>query len=67
MDRCLSLREVHHVMLFDYQIDLVSDIKLVAKSKQLTLTDDQIDTIASKVFSNYSFNEWIEKLIEDIK
>ena len=54
-------------MLFDYQIDLVSDIKLVAESMQRTLNDDQIDTIASKVFSNYSFNEWIEELIEDTK
>tara|TARA_B100001250_G_C19285917_1_gene565313 strand:- start:203 stop:388 length:186 start_codon:yes stop_codon:yes gene_type:complete len=61
------MREVDHVMSFDYQIDLVSDIKLVAESMQHDLTDDQIDTIASKVFSNYSFNEWIEELIEDIK
>ena len=61
------MSEVNHVMLFDYQIDLVSDIKLVAESMQRTLNDDQIDTIASKVFSNYSFNEWIEELIEDTK
>ena len=50
-----------------YQIDLVSDIKLVAEAMQHNLTDDQIDTIAFKVFSNYSFNEWIEELIEDIE
>ena len=54
-------------MSLDYKIDLVSDIKLVAKSMQRTLTDDQIDTIALKVFGNYSFNEWIEELIEDVK
>tara|TARA_Y100001938_G_scaffold11871_1_gene14745 strand:- start:40 stop:210 length:171 start_codon:yes stop_codon:yes gene_type:complete len=52
-------------MLFDYKIDLISDIKLVAKAKKQQLNDDQIDTIAFKVFNNYSFNEWIEKLIEE--
>ena len=52
-------------MSLDYQIDLVADIKLVAESMQRTLTDDQIDNIAFEVFDNYSFNEWIEELIED--
>ena len=51
----------------DYRIDLVADIKCVATTMQRNLTDDQIDTIASKVFSNYSFNDWIEELIDDIK
>ena len=51
-------------MLFDYKIDLISDIKVVAKAKKQQLNDDQINTIAFKIFNNYSFNEWIEKLIE---
>ncbi len=55
----------NQIMLFDYKIDLISDIKLVAKAKKQQLNDDQIDTIAFKVFNNYSFNEWIEKLIEE--
>ena len=52
-------------MFMDYNIDLVADIKLVAEAMNRTLTDDQLDTIALKVFGNYSFNEWIEELIEE--
>ena len=53
------------IMLFDYKIDLISDIKLVAEAKKQQLNNDQIDAIACKIFSNYSFNEWIEELIEE--
>ena len=52
-------------MLFDYKIDLISDIKLVAEAKKQQLNNDQIEAIACKIFSNYSFNEWIEELIEE--
>ena len=49
---------------FDYKIDLLADIQLVAKSIKHELTHDQQNTIADKIFNNYSFNEWIEELIE---
>ena len=54
-------------IISDYRIDLIADIKLVAQTMQRKLSDKQLDTIAFKVFSNYSFNEWIEELIEDTK
>ena len=52
-------------IISDYRIDLIADIKLVAQTMQRKLSDKQLDTIAFKVFSNYSFNEWIEDLIKD--
>ena len=54
------------MVLNDYKIDVIADIKLVAKSMNRDLNEDQLDTIALTVLSNYSFNEWIEKLIEDM-
>ena len=54
----------NQIMLFDYKIDLISDIKLVAEARKQQLNNDQIEAIACKIFSNYSFNEWIEELIE---
>lgn len=61
------MTETENLLNIDYQIDLVADIKCVATTMQRNLTNDQIDTIAFKVFSNYSFNDWIEELIEDVK
>ncbi len=52
---------------FDYKIDLLADIQLVAKSIKHELTHHQQNTIADKIFNNYSFNEWIKELIEGTK
>lgn len=53
-------------MKFDYKIDLIADVKLVADSRGMRLTDNQIESIACKIFSDYSFNELIENLLKNI-
>ena len=47
-------------------IDLELDVKCVAEALEKDLTKDQINFIAEKIFHKYSFNEWIEELIEEV-